>query len=164
LVCDIALLLVVPALLPGDWKLKPKRPRRREERRAASHTTGDNDHRRVCCILDAALRSVASSLRVSRAGDVVASAVRRFNLSGVALSKLRRKGGVVKGKMQGKCKEILHNNFGKISTGKHRAFKFHLTLLVQKFDSDFALMSLEMSKFIDAMIKAFGGESEIGPV
>lgn len=34
----------------------------------------------------------------------------------------------------------------------------------QQFDSDFALMSLELSKFIEAVIKAFGGESEIEPV
>jgi recombination associated protein RdgC len=33
-----------------------------------------------------------------------------------------------------------------------------------QFDSDFAFMSLELSKFIEAVIKAFGGESEVEPV
>ena len=33
-----------------------------------------------------------------------------------------------------------------------------------QFDSDFALMSLELSRFINEVIKAFGGESEAEPV
>ena len=33
-----------------------------------------------------------------------------------------------------------------------------------QFDSDFAFMSLELSKFIDEVINAFGGESEAEPV
>jgi DNA recombination-dependent growth factor C len=40
----------------------------------------------------------------------------------------------------------------------------HIEDPVMQFDSDFAFMTLELVKFIDALIKAFGGESEIEPV
>ncbi len=60
---------------------------------------------------DAALRSVLAVLGLAGRGMLQASAVRRFVLSGVALSKLRRKGEGVKGKMRVNCKELLHKIF-----------------------------------------------------
>jgi len=35
---------------------------------------------------------------------------------------------------------------------------------VVQFDSDFAFMTLELSKFVDELITAFGGENEAEPV
>jgi hypothetical protein len=77
---------------------------------------------------DAALRSATTSLRVSRAGDVDASAVRRFVLSGVALFKVRRKGDRVKGKTRGNCKELLHKIFREKWFRKDLLFRFKVSV------------------------------------
>ena len=40
----------------------------------------------------------------------------------------------------------------------------HVDDAAAQFDSDFAFMSLELSGFIEALMAAFGGESEAEPV